>query len=175
MLTLKIPLDLPGNTFEQQLAHVAAWAQIDAAPTRLSMTDIQGGGVSAGAAVLALWGAEHMRWSELQEIPRGKYGMVMKDPDSQRGTQLCASAHVVEISVDPSIPGKKIYLGGMFDEAGRLYRFIAVRSTGEIVANSQARFCGIVTGQQHYPNSIGGEAHAVHLVGMFDLPENRNP
>jgi len=142
------------------------------ASTRLDMKDTQDANVSVGAAKLAIWGAENMRWAELQELPQGKYGMVMKDPDTQRGSRLCTSGQVIEIAKDGSVP-QKIYVGGMFGTEGNLYRFIAVGSTGEIVANSRAKFCGIVTGQQHYPNSVGGEAHAVHLVGMFDLPENK--
>lgn len=137
------------------------------------MTDINGAELDTGTAALAIWSAEYMKWAELQELPTGKYAMVMKDSESQRGSKLCLAGTVIEIAVDGSIPGKKIYLGGMFDDGGRITRFIAVRSTGEIVERSRARFCGVITGQQHYQNSAGGTAHAVHLVGMFDLPENR--
>lgn len=150
------------------------WANLREAiaTTRLNMTDIQGADLSVGAAKLALWSAANLRWSELQEIPAGKYAMVMKDPDTQRGSRICTSGQIIEIAVDRTV-SPKIFLGGMFDDSGRLYRFIAVGSTGEIVAESRAKFCGIVTGQQHYENSAGGVAHSVHLVGMFDLPENR--
>jgi hypothetical protein len=144
------------------------------ASTQLDMSDIQGNDISQGAAKLALWGAEHMRWSELQEIPTTKFGLVMKDPDAQRGKKLCINGQIIEIGVDRSVPDKKIFMGGMFDDGGRIYRFIAVQSSGEIMAQSRARFCGIVTGQQHYENSGGGVAHSVHLVGMFDLPENKS-
>lgn len=137
------------------------------------MTDTQDGNLDQGTAALALWSIERMKWSELQEIPVGKYAMVMKDSDSQRGSRICTGGRIIEISVDNTVPGSKVFLGGMYDDAGHIYRFIAVRSTGEIVANSRAKFCGIVTGQQHYQNSAGGVAHAVHLVGMFDLPENK--
>ncbi len=153
-----------------------AWANLReaVAGTRFEMSDIQGGDLSPGAAKLALWGAEHLLWNELQEIPSTKYGLVMKDPDAQRGQKLCVNGQVIEIEVDQSVPGKKVFLGGMFDDDSRIYRFVAVQSTGEIMANTHTRFCGIVTGQQHYPNSMGGVAHAVHLVGMFDIPENKN-
>lgn len=73
----------------------------------------------------------------------------------------------------PATPPKPLYFGGMYDEAGKLYRFIAVGSTGALVESSRAKFCGVVVGQQHYQNSAGGVAHSVQLVGMFDLPENR--
>ncbi len=151
------------------------WANLREAiaGSRFEMADIQGGDLSPGAAKLALWGAEHLLWNELQETPSTKYGLVMKDPDAQRGQKLCVSGQVIEIAVDQSVPGKKVFLGGMFDDESRIYRFVAVQSTGEIMANTHARFCGIVTGQQHYPNSMGGVAHAVHLVGMFDIPENK--
>lgn len=151
------------------------WANLReaVASTMLDMADIHGIGVSKGAALLAIWGSDHMKWSELQAVPSSKYGMVMKEPDSQRGKRLCATGHVIEIAKDSSVP-QQIYLGGLSDEDGKIYRYIAVGSTGEIVADSRARFCGVVTGQQHYPNSVGGEAHAVHLVGMFDLPENKS-
>ena len=154
---------------------VRPWANLREAisSTRLDMADIQGADVSKGAALLAIWGAENMRWSELQEIPTTKYGLVMKDPDAQRGQRLCTTGQVIEIELDRSVPGKKIFGGGMYEDGGRIYRFLAVQSTGEIMAHSRARFCGVVTGQQHYPNSAGGVAHAVHLVGMFDLPENK--
>lgn len=144
------------------------------AETRAKMTDIQGGDLSDGAALLALWGDENMRWNELQEIPMTKYGLVMKDPDAQRGKKMCVSGKIIEIALDKSVPGKRIFEGGMFSDAGEIYRFIALHSTGEIMANSRARFCGVVTGQQHYQNSAGGVAHSVHLVGMFDLPENKS-
>jgi hypothetical protein len=154
---------------------VRPWADLHEAiaHTRLDMQDTDGGGVSVGAARLAIWGAENMRWAELQKLPDAKYGLVMKDPDNQRGQKLCASGQVIEIAVDRSVPGNKIFIGGMYDNDGRIYRFVALQSTGEIMANSRARFCGVVTGQQHYQNSLGGVAHAVHLVGMFDLPENK--
>lgn len=143
------------------------------AGTVSEMAEIRGNDISKGAAKLIIWGTDNLKWSELQEIPVAKYAMVMKDPESQRGKRICTSGQLVEIEVDNAIPGKKIYHGGIFDESGHLYRFVAIGSTGELVARSRARFCGIVTGQQHYQNSAGGVAHAVHLVGMFDLPENK--
>lgn len=143
------------------------------ASTQPQMADMANGEISKGAAILALWADSNMKWSELQEVPAGKFALVMKDSETQRGKKICTSGTVIEISVDATVPGRKIYIGGMYGDSGSLYRFVAVRSTGEIVAQSRARFCGVITGQQHYPNSIGGVAHAVHLVGMFDLPENR--
>ena len=61
-----------------------------------------------------------------------------------------------------------IYMRGYSD----IYRFLAVKSTGNITDESSAKFCGVVIGKMDYANSAGGVAHAIQLVGMFDLPEN---
>lgn len=128
--------------------------------------------LSDGAVVLSHWASTDMKWSELQAIEAGKYAAVMKDADSQRGKRLCFKGVVIEIHADKSLP-KKVFTGGVFDEAGHLYRFLAAGSTGEIVDRSAARFCGVITGRNDYQNSAGGVAHAVHVIGMFDLPENK--
>ena len=78
-----------------------------------------------------------------------------------------------EITADDSLGTPKVFTGGLIDNSGQIYRFIAVKSTGEIVKGSTAKFCGIVTGRLMFSNSVGGTTHAVSLVGMFDLPENR--
>lgn len=153
-----------------------SFANLDDAIAKLGphFGDMHGTDIDSATAVLALWGADNMRWEEIQALPGAKYGMIMKDPASQRGKRLCAAGEIIEIAVDSSVP-QKIYLGGLYDEAGHLYRFIAVGSTGELVARSRGKICGVVTGQQHYQNSMGGVAHAAHIVGMFDLPENKTP
>lgn len=140
--------------------------------TKPEMEDIQGEGVSKGTAMLAFWATSGLKWNELMSLPSSKHGLIMKDSSPQLGKRLCAKGLVIEIARDKSVE-QPLFNGGMLDGAGRIYRFVAVGSTGDIVANTQAGFCGIVTGQQHYPNSIGGVAHAVTLVGLFDLPENK--
>lgn len=128
---------------------------------------------SDGALLLTFWARNNMKWAELQSQPQSKYALVMKDADTQRGKRLCASGAIVEIAADSSAGNPKIYTGGIMDDSGRFYRFYAVKSTGELVANSRATFCGIVIGRYDYSNSIGGVAHSVQLVGMFDLAENK--
>lgn len=139
------------------------------------MTDFVETEVSEGAVLLSYWGTEHMKWPEIQAIEKSKFKLVMKDPDIERGKQLCMNGEVIEIQVDNTLPnGKKIYHGGLFDGNYNIYRFIALGSTGELVGGSRAKFCGIITGKNDYSNSQGGSAHAVHLVGMFDLLDNKN-
>jgi hypothetical protein len=52
--------------------------------------------------------------------------------------------------------------------------FIALRSTGQLVDGSKARFCGILTGVTAYPPGKGTPELGYRVVGMFDLPENRH-
>lgn len=142
--------------------------------TKPDMADFAETSLSKGAIILAYWATEHLKWGDLQKIKSTKHALVMKDPDAERGEKICVYGHIVEIQVDNTMPNKiKIYFGGMFDASMQIYRFIAVGSTGDLVGGSQAKFCGIVTGKNDYQNSNGGVAHAVHLVGMFDLPENK--
>jgi hypothetical protein len=128
--------------------------------------------ISPGAAMLALWGARHMQWSELSKVPPTKYGLVMKDPSQERGKLLCVQGSIIEIHAENTDHGK-LFHGGLWSDGGNIYRFIACGSTGELVENSRASFCGVVIGRQDYSNSAGGQAHAVFLVGMFALPENK--
>jgi hypothetical protein len=132
------------------------------------------GNISPGAARLAVWGAKRLKWDELQQLPQTKVALVMKDSDKERGKRICTSGSIIEISAE-DLKGEKLYAGGMYGDGWKIYRFIAVGSTGELVERSRARFCGVVIGRFDYPNSAGGTAHSVQLVGMFDLPENKKP
>ena len=135
-----------------------------------SMTD-ESEKLSSGAVMLGRWSMNHMEWKELNALPDTKRALVMKDADEQRGKKICISGNVIEIGAE-NVDGKKVYIGGMYTGSMDVYRFIAVKSTGEIAEKSRAKFCGVVIGRFDYANSAGGVAHAVQLVGMFDLPEN---
>ncbi|WP_415878677.1 hypothetical protein [Methylomonas sp. TEB] len=157
----------------EQLARFQSYTLQEAIEiSKPEMEDIQGIGVSKGSGILAYWASFGLKWQELQALPKSKYGLVMKDSVPELGKRLCVTGHVAEIQRERSID-QPIFTGGIIDNEAKVYRFAAVGSTGEIVANDRASFCGIITGQQHYPNSIGGVSHAVYLVGMFDLPENK--
>jgi len=119
-----------------------------------------------------MWSASRLTWVELMGVAETKRGLVMKDPDAERGKRLCVSGSIVEIRVDRS-DGDTLYFGGLVSPSLEVLRFIAVRSTGGLIEDSPARFCGVVTGLQSYLASNGSVLHAVFAVGMFDLPENR--
>lgn len=129
---------------------------------------------SEGAKMLALWASDRIEWKELAAVPSTNAALVLKDSEDQLGKRICSSGQIVEISAE-ELAGK-VYVGELFNmDTDNLFRFIALRSTGDLVEHNHARFCGVVTGKVDYANSMGGEEHAIQLVGMFDLPENHKP
>jgi hypothetical protein len=122
--------------------------------------------------VFALWADHTMTWATLQKVEETKRALVMKDSLVERGYRVCTSGSVVQISVERherTTLATGIMLNGSFEPT----HFLAVGSTGDLVEKSQARFCGVVVGRYVYGNSGGGSSHAITLVGMFDLPENK--
>lgn len=140
---------------------------------QVGMSEVGASGHDAAANLLAVWSAERLTWAGLSEAPETTFGKVMKDVEAERGKRLCAAGVVIEIEVDRKFP-RPMYRGGL-SSTGGVVRFIAVHSTGELVSRSPARICGAVTGRESYENSGGGTTHAVQVVGIFDLPENRKP
>ena len=141
--------------------------------TKKDTTDNVNGKQSIGEQSLIVWAAKHgIRWDELQAIPETKVSLVLKDSDEQRGKRLCAAGAIIEIAAVKTQVGK-YFDGGLVTDSQEIIRFHAFGSTGELVAQSPARICGVVTGRADYQNSVGGVAHGVQIVGAFDLPENK--
>ena len=128
--------------------------------------------MNPGAMLFAVWAGNKLRWTDVA-VPKNEtsFKLVMKDSDAARQKRMCVSGSLIEISKGNDDP--KIFTGGLVSNYGDIYRFMAVGSTGELVAQSRARLCGVVVGQYAYANTIGGQAKSVMLVGMFDLPENK--
>jgi hypothetical protein len=128
--------------------------------------------ISKGAVEIGAWAMSSLKWSELTNLPKTRPLLVLKDSESERGKLICAAGQIIEIKAEQAGPGKIFEgeLGDPQDEA--IYRFVAVKSTGELVEGSQAVFCGITIGRFDYSNSMNGVTHAIQLVGMFKLPEN---
>ena len=130
--------------------------------------------ISVGTEALLAWAMKRMAWADVGVATNEtSFAKVQKDIDAERGKRLCVRAAVVQISASKAIDGTT-YLGLMGDRATGLFRFLAVKSSGDIVESTRAKFCGIVTGRHDYKNSGGGTSHAVEVVGMFDLPENHD-
>lgn len=129
---------------------------------------------SPGTAVFALWAARRMRWSDVNVAQdETTPALVKKDSDSARGKRICANGQVIQIKVEKLTTGGHLSQGLLASDAGNIYRFLAAGSSGSLIENSYGHFCGLVTGTYDYTNSAGGTGHAVSLVGMFDLPENK--
>lgn len=136
------------------------------------MVDVQNDD-SDGAALFGLWAAKRMAWLDVA-VPKDEttWALTMKDSDETRGKRLCASGSIVQIEVEKTAAGK-LGTGLLRSYGGNLYRFFAAGSTGDLVESSDCRLCGVIAGKYDYSNSAGGTGHAVALVGMFDLPQNR--
>lgn len=139
---------------------------------RPSMQDTEGGELSEADKAFARWAARGMKWAELSAISETEPGLVMKDPDKERGRRVCVSGSIIQIRAEHGDYGTAFH-GTFMLYGGEVVRYVAVGDTGELVEKSGARFCGIVTGTSSYPNTGGGTTHAIMAVGMFDLPANR--
>lgn len=156
-----------------KIAALPSFADAIAATLPL-MTDSEND-ISPGAVALAAWGAKdgHMKWGDIG-VPKDEtsFALVQKDSDEERGKRYCASGRLIQIAVDKTRFGK-LYGGLLMDNSRNLWAFTAVGSTGSLVEMSWARFCGVVVGRYNYSNSGGGTGHAIRIVGMFDLPDNK--
>jgi len=139
--------------------------------TMAHMTDTTDG-PSAGALMLAIWLRERGTWADVAPAQdETSLGKVKKDSEAERGKRMCARGTIVQIAKEQAIDGA--FSGNIFTSVGNVVNFVSFGSTGELVARSRARFCGIVTGNYAFENVAGGQTQSVQMVGAFDLPENR--
>lgn len=125
-----------------------------------------------GTVLLVDWLARKPSWGAINALPETSVAKVLKDSDAERGKRICAGGTVVQIASD-KIDGKKIFNGTFMTGDVKYIAYFAVASTGSLVERSPGKFCGVVTGTHSYSNTGGGTTHAIRVVGMFDLPENR--
>jgi hypothetical protein len=128
---------------------------------------------SAGTILLTLWAMKRMDWVDVSVAKdETTFALVQKDVDEQRGKRMCVRGVLVQIAAEQT-PFGIHHSGLLLSYSSRLYSFLGVGSSGPLVERSGARFCGVVTGKYDYSNDLGGTGHAIVLVGMFDLPDNR--
>lgn len=160
------------SPLEQLLAEDTLAGAIESA--RPLMTDTVND-TSPGSVALALWAAKKLRWADLVvKKNETSFARVRKDSESSRGKRMCFRGRIIQITKDASME-VPLFVGLMLVGYSEIARFIVVGDTGELVEKSRARLCGVVIGTYDYSNSAGGTGHAVALVGMFDLPANREP
>ncbi|MFV5413873.1 hypothetical protein [Acinetobacter baumannii] len=127
----------------------------------------------ASAGVLAIWmNSKHTTLQDIKALDSTTKGKILKDSYSERGKRLCVTGSIVEIQVDRS-GNFPAYHAGIASNYSDVTRVLAIGSTGDLVAESNATFCGVVIGKVSYSNAAGGTTHAPYLVGMFELPENK--
>jgi hypothetical protein len=137
------------------------------------MEDVQDD-LNRGQLLLAIWANKYMTlWMVKVQQNETSFAKVMKDSESERGKILCVRGRIVEIFVEQYENVGKLAEGSLMTGSGNVYRFIAVRSTGDLVERNTATFCGVVTGRESYANAGGGTTHGISMVGVFDIPENR--
>ena len=110
--------------------------------------------------------------NDINQISSTTKGKILKDSELEKGKRLCIDSTIVEIAADRS-GGFSAYQGVMVDDTMQPYVFMAVGDTGDLVSQSQAKFCGITVGKMSYSNAGGGTSTAPYIVGLFNLPANR--
>lgn len=128
--------------------------------------------VSPGTALFASWAMKHMSPQDVittnNEVT---FGLAMKDIVEARGKRMCVTGYIIELEI-MNLPLGKMGTGKLMDEDRNIYNLLAVRSTGTLVEQDEATFCGIITEKYDYLSSDDMTRHALTLVGMFALPEN---
>ena len=137
---------------------------------KMSDTDDE---TSPGALLLALWSSDRLKWPDVAVAKNEtSFALIRKDSDANRGKRMCIRGQIIQIQKEKG-DGMSLFSGLMLAGSGDITSFIAAGNTGALVARSRTRLCGVVIGTYDYSNSGGGKGHAISLVGMFDLPENR--
>lgn len=130
---------------------------------------------SKGAGYLLAWSAGHLKLADVKVTKdETSFVLLQKDADEERGKRVCIGGSIIEISTSKTQLGK-ISEGELADVADHIWRFDNVGSSGKLVQGSSARICGVVIGKFDYSGSASNVVHAVQIIGMFDIPENREP
>ena len=98
--------------------------------------------------------------------------MIKKDIFSETGKRFCFTGTIHDIKVDRTI-NPPVTNAFMYAAYRGYVNVIAVRSSGNILPSSEVDFCGVVTGDTAGYTTFSGGDSAPYLIGMFDLPENK--
>ena len=129
---------------------------------------------SRGTLAFAIWAAQKLKLSDVAVTENEtSFKRVKKDSNAQRGKRMCIAGRIVQIEKEDTGTDRPIFSGLILTNSSDIIGFYAADSTGDLVEESRAKFCGVVTGRYDYSNSAGGMGHAVDMVGVFDIAENR--
>lgn len=163
------------STLETGAAKIMSRATMqDAFAFAKPQMDDQFAEVSDGTVLFATWSARKLAWLDVNVLKdETSPALARKDIDDARGKRMCFTGKLVQIA-KLQAGDAKMFSGLLMTRAGSdLLHFLAVGSTSALVAGDEGRYCGVVTGLYDYKNSGGGTGHAIQMVGMFDLPENK--
>ncbi len=121
--------------------------------------------MAAGPTAFATFAASRLRWEDVNVPTETSFAAAIKDVDAERGKRLCAGGVIRELA-QHDIGPRKAYEGQLRIEPADTIQFVAVGTIGTLVVENTALFCGVV---------IRIDFGKLTMVGMFDLPENRNP
>ena len=152
-------------------AGAATWPKTIDEALRLSEPGDARDDVHPSVGSMLTWSVKMATWKTFFPGPSEvKPSVVVKDIDSNRGKRICGRGRVEQIQVAPNTGGRSLAL--INDWRNRqLYSFATAFPSGDLVANSNAVFCGFVIGHRSFSNVSGGTTLTIQLVGMYDLPE----
>ena len=101
---------------------------------------------------------EKLVWSDVDGGGETTLPLIKKDPERERGRKLCVVGTVDAIE-RTTIDGRSLHAGTLRTADGDTAPFVALGSTRSVVARYAGRFCGVANGKT--------------VIGLFDLPENR--
>jgi len=161
----------PEETFAQKLGKAKTYSDMWKLCSTLPMYKNVDDEINKGALCVSLWASDHFGWTTVHvSKDETSYSLVMKNVEKERGKRLCVRGRLIQISESGNTNE-----GLLMTPSGKLYNFINVGSSGDITGDSMnERMCGVVIGTYHYRNSGGGVGHAVDMVGMWDIPENKS-
>lgn len=130
------------------------------------------GGIPLMLERMLVWHAVvGINWQDINNLPETSYPKMKKDVLAEAGKKYCFEGMVHEIQVDRTFVVPLTHAVMYVPYEDYVY-VLAVGSSGDIVSDSVARFCGIATGAREY-QTVMGTSSAPYLLGMFDLPENK--
>jgi len=168
-----IPVEVPkpptlGETLEKAKTYQEMWAICSPL-----LRDESPGTNNPGKICMAIWAGKNFKWDMVKVIKNETTpGLVFKNSEKEVGKKLCVSGTIIQISETASL---NISEGLLHSNTGQLFNFVNAGSSGNLDKdeNDHGRFCGVVVGTYTYSNSGGGTGHAVDVVGMWDLKENK--
>jgi hypothetical protein len=143
--------------------------------TRPKMVDGPAATPSDGAKLFAAWAQQNLAWEDIDlKPPETTMSRADADPATERGKRLCEAGTITELK-STDIRGAKVAIGFLARKDNEVIQFIAVRGMGSLAEKTATRFCGVMSARVDRTLPTGGSGHALQVIGMFDLPENKKP